>query len=406
MKPAILYCKLTCRNLRYSFFIEVQPSSLLTLQCTVRQVSETWEELSVAQNDDDCKTDLLSLLWKVHLVIIIIIIIISNVQSTIASHSLSYSFAHRHPQSSLRIAIDQCSLRIPLQHCSCCCCRLSLVWLFPIRCCSFLWVQCLVGQVLSHRTVSVERVAFSCLSKPYFVPCNAHHHHCCLLCESTYIAFDYIKSQMQTELGKTMYKNGFDVLSHTLSTNPLLLFKGVGIQVLGNSPKNGIRLGINDFIRGSFMTHLGYFPLWGEVVSACLAGACLVCTRMEWICACRCVCGISLICSCSIYFKYTYRSLHPVHRKSLKWLCRPVRWQRYPKSWKRLVVSRAFLREQKHAFCEMFCLRAFVFLCISTPTPYYLVRDGTNASLPLVQDCCVSQVRFVLYTLQPLSREP
>lgn len=86
---------------------------------------------------------------------------------------------------------------------------------------------------------------------------------------------------MQTELGKTKYKNGLDVLSQTLSTDPLLLYKGVGIQIMGVSPKNGIRLGVNDVIRGCFMGYCGYFPLWGEVVAGCLAGACQVCN--DWM---------------------------------------------------------------------------------------------------------------------------
>lgn len=126
------------------------------------------------------------------------------------------------------------------------------------------------------RTVSGERVVVSLLR----VTCFFAHPLCANSTCIYTVALDYIKAQMQTETGKAKYKNGLDVLSQTLSTNPLLLFKGVGIQILGVSPKNGIRLGVNDFIRGTFMGYCGYFPLWGEVVAGSLAGACQV--HSDW----------------------------------------------------------------------------------------------------------------------------
>jgi hypothetical protein len=149
-------------------------------------------------------------------------------------------------------------------------------------------VRWLGEQVLWLRTVSFKSRLLDVV-RPY--SCDLLYS-LLLLCESTYIAFDYIKAQMQTELGKAKYKNGLDVLSQTLSTDPLLLYKGVGIQIMGVSPKNGIRLGVNDVIRGGFMGYCGYFPLWGEVVAGCLAGACQVYNDwMEYTTLVVCVCA-------------------------------------------------------------------------------------------------------------------
>lgn len=88
--------------------------------------------------------------------------------------------------------------------------------------------------------------------------------------------FDYIKSQMQTELGTTKYENGLDAFFQTIQENPLLLYKGVGVQVMGIAPEKGIKLGVNDVLRGCFLGYYGDFPLWGEVLAGSVAGACQV----------------------------------------------------------------------------------------------------------------------------------
>ena len=88
--------------------------------------------------------------------------------------------------------------------------------------------------------------------------------------------FDYVKSQMQTELGKQKYKNGWDAFSQTLQDNPFHLYKGVGVQVLGIAPEKGIKLGVNDVLHTTFVSSLGIFPIWGQIMSGAVAGACQV----------------------------------------------------------------------------------------------------------------------------------
>jgi solute carrier family 25 aspartate/glutamate transporter 12/13 len=87
---------------------------------------------------------------------------------------------------------------------------------------------------------------------------------------------DYLKSQMQTEHGKETYQNGWDCFLDTVQKNPLLLYKGVGVQLFGIAPEKGIKLGVNDMLASTFMTSLGTFPLWGQVLSGGVAGACQV----------------------------------------------------------------------------------------------------------------------------------
>ena len=88
--------------------------------------------------------------------------------------------------------------------------------------------------------------------------------------------FDYIKSQMQTEYGKETYDSGVDAFVDTVQRNPLNLYKGVGVQVLGIAPEKGIKLGVNDVLATWFYASMGAFPIWGQIVSGGVAGACQV----------------------------------------------------------------------------------------------------------------------------------
>ena len=81
---------------------------------------------------------------------------------------------------------------------------------------------------------------------------------------------------MQTELGSTKYQNGLEVLCHTLKENPWNLYRGVGVQVLGIAPEKGIKLGVNDVLHASFLTQIGGFPVWAQIISGGVAGACQV----------------------------------------------------------------------------------------------------------------------------------
>ena len=88
--------------------------------------------------------------------------------------------------------------------------------------------------------------------------------------------FDYIKSQMQTEYGRETYDNGLEAFFTTVQKNPLQLYKGVGVQVLGIAPEKGIKLGVNDLLQATSMSSLGSFPLWAQIVSGGISGACQV----------------------------------------------------------------------------------------------------------------------------------
>ena len=88
--------------------------------------------------------------------------------------------------------------------------------------------------------------------------------------------FDYIKSQMQTEYGKQKFDNGVDAFVETLKQRPLDLYKGVGVQVLGIAPEKGIKLGVNDVLTTACYAQLGGFPVWCQILSGGIAGACQV----------------------------------------------------------------------------------------------------------------------------------
>ena len=99
-----------------------------------------------------------------------------------------------------------------------------------------------------------------------------------------YQPFDYVKAQMQTELGNTKYQNGIDCFVQTCQRNPFDLMKGVGVQVTGVAPEKSIKLGVNDILRDYF-THsnammgtggAAAFPLWCQVLCGGIAGACQV----------------------------------------------------------------------------------------------------------------------------------
>ncbi|KAG7372715.1 mitochondrial carrier protein [Nitzschia inconspicua] len=87
---------------------------------------------------------------------------------------------------------------------------------------------------------------------------------------------DYIKSQLQTEYGKVKYKNGWHALCETFQENPLHLYKGVGVQILGIAPEKGIKLGVNDVLASASQDYFHEFPLWAQVCSGGISGFCQV----------------------------------------------------------------------------------------------------------------------------------
>lgn len=97
--------------------------------------------------------------------------------------------------------------------------------------------------------------------------------------------FEYIKTQMQTEYGQARWKNGMEAFVDIVTSSssdpiygggPLQLYKGLGVQLLGIAPEKGIKMGVNDVLASTFLSSMGYFPLWGQVLSGAMAGACQV----------------------------------------------------------------------------------------------------------------------------------
>lgn len=95
--------------------------------------------------------------------------------------------------------------------------------------------------------------------------------------------FEYVKTQMQTEYGKARWKNGYHAFVDILTSDPnddeggpLRLYKGLGVQLIGIAPEKGIKHGVNDVLASTFVTTMGTFPLWGQILSGAAAGACQV----------------------------------------------------------------------------------------------------------------------------------
>lgn len=90
--------------------------------------------------------------------------------------------------------------------------------------------------------------------------------------------FDYIKVQLQTEQGKEKWAgNGIQAFRDTLATDgPLQFYKGAGVQLIGVAPEKAIKLGVNDVLASMFIANYGVFPLWGQILSGSVAGACQV----------------------------------------------------------------------------------------------------------------------------------
>jgi solute carrier family 25 aspartate/glutamate transporter 12/13 len=93
--------------------------------------------------------------------------------------------------------------------------------------------------------------------------------------------FDYINSQLQSaSKGKAKWKNGWEAflgtVQDTANGGPTQLYKGVLVQVLGIAPEKGIKLGVNDVLASMAMQSMGGFPLWCQIMSGGIAGACQV----------------------------------------------------------------------------------------------------------------------------------
>jgi hypothetical protein len=89
---------------------------------------------------------------------------------------------------------------------------------------------------------------------------------------------DYVKSQLQTERGKSRYGgNGWDCLVDTVANQSVAqLYKGLSVQLVGIAPEKGIKLGVNDMISSYSYAQYGSFPLEVQILSGAVAGACQV----------------------------------------------------------------------------------------------------------------------------------
>lgn len=95
-----------------------------------------------------------------------------------------------------------------------------------------------------------------------------------------YQPFDYIKAQIQSDAGGQRYQNnGFRCFVETMQTNPRALFKGMTASVTGVAPEKSVKLGVNDVLRDGFGNYYGLggaLPVWIQVLSGAVAGACQV----------------------------------------------------------------------------------------------------------------------------------
>ena len=93
-----------------------------------------------------------------------------------------------------------------------------------------------------------------------------------------YQPFDYIKAQIQSDRGGERYqKNGMTCFVKTIQEDPRNLYKGMAASVTGVAPEKSVKLGVNDVLRDVFTgCYGGVFPLWSQVLSGAVAGACQV----------------------------------------------------------------------------------------------------------------------------------
>jgi solute carrier family 25 (mitochondrial aspartate/glutamate transporter), member 12/13 len=97
---------------------------------------------------------------------------------------------------------------------------------------------------------------------------------------------DYVKSQLQTEQGRAIYRDGWDAAATLIRTQgPLALYRGVGLQLLGVAPEKTIKLTANAYFRSIFVSSESHStspltmglmfiiaPWMGEILAGGLAG--------------------------------------------------------------------------------------------------------------------------------------
>mmetsp|Transcript_25642 Transcript_25642/g.36165 ORF Transcript_25642/g.36165 Transcript_25642/m.36165 type:complete len:438 (-) Transcript_25642:2086-3399(-) len=98
--------------------------------------------------------------------------------------------------------------------------------------------------------------------------------------------FDYVKSQLQTEKGRTKWNNGWEAACDIVQTEkggPFALYRGVMVNIIGVAPEKTIKLGVNSYLRNMFLTTImnshtsGYVSvlplmLFGEMMAGGIAG--------------------------------------------------------------------------------------------------------------------------------------
>jgi solute carrier family 25 aspartate/glutamate transporter 12/13 len=85
--------------------------------------------------------------------------------------------------------------------------------------------------------------------------------------------FDFVKSQLQTEVGRAKYSGGMEAAVDIVNTGgPLALYRGVMVNIVGVAPEKTIKLSVNNAARTAIQAHYGYLPILGEVVAGGFAG--------------------------------------------------------------------------------------------------------------------------------------
>jgi hypothetical protein len=86
--------------------------------------------------------------------------------------------------------------------------------------------------------------------------------------------FDYVKSQMQTEVGKAKYANSFECVMDTFQQGgPLSFYRGAVVTSLGNAPEKALKLSAYDFAKGMLVaSNGGTITLAREILAGAISG--------------------------------------------------------------------------------------------------------------------------------------
>ncbi|CAK7892760.1 mitochondrial aspartate-glutamate transporter Agc1p [[Candida] anglica] len=88
---------------------------------------------------------------------------------------------------------------------------------------------------------------------------------------------DLVKTRMQAQRHKAVYKNSFDCFKKIIANEGLKgLYSGLGAQLVGVAPEKAIKLTVNDLVRKIGTDENGHISMNWEILAGMCAGACQV----------------------------------------------------------------------------------------------------------------------------------